>query len=461
MKQIHWSKLPPGKIDKTVFKTANDDKVYKAVKIESFESLFGKVVEVPKEEETVDKDKPANKKVALLDGKRSNNISITLSRFNKVSNAELRAAILSLSEDSIPLDALPSLLKIVPTPEELEALKEYDGDLSLLGKAEVFLSEVGTIPLFGTRLSCWLYKRKFNISVSEIMPDIQSVIKACNAVNNCKNLIGVMEIILALGNYMNGSTAKGGAFGFKLDILEKLGDVKSNDNTVTLLHYIANVVGSTKEYKDYARFVEELAVIDPAIRIDMKNAAQDAQALITGLGAVDAGLKQWAALKDHTKDDKFGDVMTSFMKSAQRDIDNLKESIASMDASYKSVVELFGESTSMTNDKFFGTLSTFASQFKKAMKENEERAKPVPVVEHVPSDIKTPVKAAGPTVPSGVDRGEMDSMINDIKEGRALALKRRVRTPTLKKKTEAGNNTNAALLAATAKTSKIVSSDKI
>ena len=49
-------------------------------------------------------------------------------------------------------------------------------------------------------------------------------------------------MILACGNYMNGGNRqRGQADGFAIDILPKLKDVKSKDNSMTLLHYIVRV----------------------------------------------------------------------------------------------------------------------------------------------------------------------------------------------------------------------------
>ncbi len=45
-----------------------------------------------------------------------------------------------------------------------------------------------------------------------------------------------MGVILACGNYMNGGNVqRGQADGFAIDILPKLKDVKSKDNSITLL----------------------------------------------------------------------------------------------------------------------------------------------------------------------------------------------------------------------------------
>ena len=48
----------------------------------------------------------------------------------------------------------------------------------------------------------------------------------------------ILGLILAIGNYMNGGTSRGQADGFGLEILAKLKDVKSKDNSQNLLQYV-------------------------------------------------------------------------------------------------------------------------------------------------------------------------------------------------------------------------------
>ncbi len=47
-----------------------------------------------------------------------------------------------------------------------------------------------------------------------------------------------MEYTLGVGNYLNGQSARGGAYAFKLELIEKIGEVKSVDNKSNLLMYI-------------------------------------------------------------------------------------------------------------------------------------------------------------------------------------------------------------------------------
>ena len=58
-------------------------------------------------------------------------------------------------------------------------------------------------------------------------------------VRSSRALKAVLEHTLALGNYLNGSSSKGGAWGFKIDSLNKLIGTKTVDGSSTLLHYLA------------------------------------------------------------------------------------------------------------------------------------------------------------------------------------------------------------------------------
>lgn len=51
---------------------------------------------------------------------------------------------------------------------------------------------------------------------------------AFNKIKHSSLLIHVLEVSLALSNYLNGQNNRGGAWGFKLTSLSKLNDVKSD-----------------------------------------------------------------------------------------------------------------------------------------------------------------------------------------------------------------------------------------
>lgn len=74
-----------------------------------------------------------------------------------------------------------------------------------------------------------------------------------------------LEYILAYGNYMNGISARGGAYAFKLDTLNKLTETKSNDGSKSLLQYIIEAIGNNEKDFDLLNFHFELDILDSGI----------------------------------------------------------------------------------------------------------------------------------------------------------------------------------------------------
>jgi len=75
----------------------------------------------------------------------------------------------------------------------------------------------------------------------------------------------VIEIVLAMGNYLNGTGAKGGAHGFKLEFLTKLADTKTADNKSTLLHYLVSYI--EKRNKDLLGFPQDLSNVEIGAKV--------------------------------------------------------------------------------------------------------------------------------------------------------------------------------------------------
>ena len=92
------------------------------------------------------------------------------------------------------------------------------------------------------RLNTLFYKKKFAQSVSEMEPKVVAVMEASKEVARSKKLKKLLEIILALGNYMNRGQ-RGNAVGFRISSLNRLADTKSSKNT-TLLHYLVDILES-------------------------------------------------------------------------------------------------------------------------------------------------------------------------------------------------------------------------
>jgi len=141
MRQLHWGKLPDMKVKGTLWeKEVDDSKV--AIDKDELESLFA--TKQPAKAGGADGEKKEDKKkkgpemANLLDAKTSQNTGIARARI-KQTDAEL-AETLRTGGDAMDADTLTSLLKILPTEENLEAVRDYDGPEESLSQAEQFFT---------------------------------------------------------------------------------------------------------------------------------------------------------------------------------------------------------------------------------------------------------------------------------------------------------------------------------
>ena len=86
-------------------------------------------------------EKKENREIILLDGKRSLNVNIFLKQFRSSIDDIIRLIKVG-AHDDIGAEKLRGLLKILPEVNELDMLKQFDGDKSRLGNAERFLLQL-------------------------------------------------------------------------------------------------------------------------------------------------------------------------------------------------------------------------------------------------------------------------------------------------------------------------------
>ena len=90
---------------------------------------------------------------------------------------------------------------------------------------------------------------------------IPAVLDAAKEVAKCRYLKKMLELVLALGNYMNRG-ARGNASGFKISSLNKIIDTKSSiDKRITLLHYMLQIIGRKVSVDSYQVWDKETTTI--------------------------------------------------------------------------------------------------------------------------------------------------------------------------------------------------------
>ncbi len=161
MKTLAWNKLPVNKIlgkrniwslvaKKNESKTGSSSNKRAKINFEDMEHLFcQQAPAAPQAKEfSKDDDKSSKKKddtVHLLDGKRSLNVNIFLRQF-RTSNEDIIQMVRDGEYDDFGAEKLKGLVKILPSMDEIEMLKAFDGDRSKLGSAEKFILDLVDLP---------------------------------------------------------------------------------------------------------------------------------------------------------------------------------------------------------------------------------------------------------------------------------------------------------------------------
>ena len=374
MKQLFWAKVPPVKVESTIWKSATDDKVKLDVK--ELEELFGNAPAAkPKGKPKAAADEggaPGRASVAakskvttLLDMQRSNNVGIMLSRI-KMDYPSVKKAILAVdvTDDGLTVQHLRSILGQAPTAEEAEMLREFSGDKSTLGKPEQFFLQIIGVPRLTQRLQTMIFRAGFSDALNAVKPNLATLRDASKAMATSKRFVRLLEIVLAMGNYMNGGSNRGQAYGFKLDTLLKLQDTRAGDRKTTLLMYIVRHVDKTEP--DVLKFREDLADVRNAARISLDSVAADLREIKKGLDQVD---REVPLAPEDKPEDKFRTKMAAFLASAQKDFDGVHGSIDQVEKAFRDAAVLYGEDRSTSKpEEFFGTVTKFMAHFDAAEK---------------------------------------------------------------------------------------------
>ncbi|KAJ0062698.1 hypothetical protein NL108_004322 [Boleophthalmus pectinirostris] len=245
MKPLYWSRIQiQDNNNNTLWGSLEEPDISDP---KEFEDLFSKATVQPKKKplaETFEKKAKTKKIVKLLDGKRSQAVGILISSLH-LDMKDIQQALLNMDNTVVDLETIEALYENRGTSDELETIKNHyetskDDENKVLDKPEQFLYELSQIPDFIGRAHCLIFQSTFFDTISSIHRKVEVVVNVCNELLEGPSLRDVLGLVLAFGNYMNGGNrTRGQADGFGLEILPKLKDVKSRDNQMNLVDYVA------------------------------------------------------------------------------------------------------------------------------------------------------------------------------------------------------------------------------
>ncbi|KAG0099486.1 hypothetical protein BGZ93_007361 [Podila epicladia] len=440
LKALQWDKLNYMAVGNTVWGSGGVDEsaLQKALGengiFGSMEQLF--VAKVSENKEP--KEAKKNQEILILDQRRAYQLNIMLGGM-KHTYPEIRQAILRMDEEFMTLVQLTNLLKFVPDAEETGKLLEYKDapeDVKLtLGRPEAFFVEMLKVERYQQRLEGLKFKVTYQSLLEGVNEAISSITAASKGLKNAKHFKELLNLILMLGNYMNGASHNGGAFGFKIASINKLVDTKaSNGASMTLLHFLANIAENT--LPNLLKYQDEVAACGDACRVSVPELQTDFSHIRTKLKEIKSELHtHYFNGYKCSLDDRFYEVMQPFVEAAERTFARAETAMLDMETAYKDCVKFYGEdSMAMKPDEFFGIFKTFTASFEKAREDNRKQKEKETQREKAKSAAKARQEqiaakknrvnvsgmtreGAGEGDGSGDDKGMMDNLLETLRKG--------------------------------------------
>jgi diaphanous 1 len=475
MKQFFWNKVM--NISNTVWSEVSNEGISLKFDTKEVESLFKKD---ESGSASAVKEKPSSAKQGhILDLNRANNIGIMLARI-KMGYEELRDAYLTLNDKVLSTDQLKQLKNFVPTDQDIEAIKDHvhsTKNSDDLGAAEKYFYAIMGIPKLNERMECWIFRRKFDAEVGEILPNLTDINMLVKEVRTSPKFRMLLKTVLTVGNFLNAGSFRGDANGIHIEDLHKLKDTKSNmvelpdrpksKKIVSLLHYIVilseegvKLDGKSKnvsESKGFIEFLEEIPHAEIVSKISFPSIQAQIKSLRNKIDLVQAEVKDYKPLSfkgKHNEEikDKFPSVMKEFLNCSLATIKEAENLCNKVEQNINSMLSYFGEDPSkMKLEDFLNSILTFSGTALKCKKEINavEKAKPL----SRPSSAATSPSVGGespqisPRKLPVLEKGDLENAISQLKMGGGL---RKARAGISKEESNDNSGKKELLLAADA-----------
>ncbi|XP_029799631.1 disheveled-associated activator of morphogenesis 2 isoform X1 [Suricata suricatta] len=380
LKSFNWVKLNEERVPGTVWNEIDDMQVFRILDLEDFEKMFSayqrhqELITNPQQKElgSTEDIYLASRKVkelSVIDGRRAQNCIILLSKL-KLSNEEIRQAILKMDEqEDLAKDMLEQLLKFIPEKSDIDLLEEHKHEIERMARADRFLYEMSRIDHYQQRLQALFFKKKFQERLAEAKPKVEAILLASRELIRSKRLMRMLEVVLAIGNFMN-KGQRGGAYGFRVASLNKIADTKSSiDRNISLLHYLIMIL--EKHFPDILNMPSELQHLPEAAKVNLAELEKEVGNLRRGLRAVEVEL-EYQKRQAREPNDKFVPVMSDFITVSSFSFSELEDQLNEARDKFSKALMHFGEQDSkMQPDEFFGIFDTFLQAFSEARQDLE------------------------------------------------------------------------------------------
>jgi len=368
LKPLFWTKVPDMKVSNSFW--CNADEKIEAFDFNALENLF----EVDSKAPQITPSKPAiQQNKTMLDGKKAQNLGIFLSGF-KLHPEEIESKLTMCNEgEGLLQEHLVALKRFQPNTDELEMYKCFQGDTSTLSVVDKFMLKLCQIPNLSRKLDILLTIMEVPSQFHDIQPPIISLLEACIALEKSKKFEKLLEYILTIGNYLNGGTTRGGAYGFKLSSLTKLVSVRSHEKDINLLTFIVQQLfeKDIEALKCYEEMPGLLVPMDASI----KGLSAEVDVMKSDLEKAKKNIEILAKTSADSNEELFLEKATTVITEYSTKLNELSGKCKGMQNVAASLLNKFGETQSFNVENWLNDIAEFLKQLKKAVEDQEGKVK--------------------------------------------------------------------------------------
>ena len=315
------------------------------------------------------KDKEKNKNQHLTESEKEKKIVDLINKLvEKIEACETNdKELLTPNNIGLLIPILPSeavFNKVSKESAVLETEEDYD-------PADLFIIYIGVIVGYKERFQSILFKSEYKDTIKNIEIFIDYFNKGFDFILKSQNLKKLFEIMLAIGNYMNGITNRGGAFGFKIDSLTKFVELKSKDNKTTLLNYIVDFI-----YEDLGNPVLIGNLLDNLKNFEQMeiNSINELMNDLNKKFKILTTLKEKVAAnkKDLDEDDQVENFLEENYEIIEKDINQIKKKVDQIQTKFEKVFKYLGEDK-YDIEKFIILFKNFYYKLKEANEEYQSQ----------------------------------------------------------------------------------------
>ena len=245
MKPVHINKIS-GNPNATIWQNVDESKHYQMIDLKKIEQAFEMEEHVlaSRTSSLICMDQnmdslyslPIAPKTIFVDPMRS--ISVNVARRKLPASDELVSIIETMDpEQKLGETEISNLQQLVLSGEEKANL--YSCNLSQMDELHNCLYKISKIMYYSEKLEIIRFKNSLKDHITSQLSCIKT---CCTGLKENKNILKLFELILCIVNYVNQNNQNGNAFGFKLNFLNKLGEIKTNERGLSLLHYLIMMI---------------------------------------------------------------------------------------------------------------------------------------------------------------------------------------------------------------------------